>query len=205
MSRFELMSSSIYIFITDSTSSRLSIIMAAGPSASIVLATSRLIPDEPAFQNAERDALTARAATDALVKPIVTRLLEYHDQPVPPDELAHLINAFHEQQFVALPDFADARDYSHRLLLALRHEWRRYHCRPNESKTAQFQRGDGVLRVQSASTFGEAARILEGEYQVDDNIFWVMRNVWRGAHGRGYIPDSVPGLCDSFKSLILHP
>ncbi|KAJ6506777.1 hypothetical protein C8R45DRAFT_922946 [Mycena sanguinolenta] len=64
------------------------------------------------FENADCGTMTALAAAHAVTEPIVT-----------PDDLAHLVNAFHEQQFVVLPDFAEARGYSHMLFLALGQAW----------------------------------------------------------------------------------
>ncbi|KAJ6506761.1 hypothetical protein C8R45DRAFT_970456, partial [Mycena sanguinolenta] len=157
-----------------------------------------------AVEDAERAYLSALAAADAVAEPLLTSIFAYHAcPPLPPSLLATFVSAMHRPHFGALAELADTVDHSMGVMTALRHAWRRHHHREaGEDLAAEFARENGFAKIAACATFGDAVLILEDQYQVNDVVFNLVRELWRATHKKGTVPPGfADGLCEYFQRL----
>ncbi|KAJ6506773.1 hypothetical protein C8R45DRAFT_1090447 [Mycena sanguinolenta] len=116
--------------------------------------------------------------------------------PLPADDLAHLVNAFHEQQFVPFLISPKRAIFTVVLAHAALGPETSVGALPTATNDALTTptgplNSCAVTASSSCKSHPLSARwrAYEGEYGVDDGTIWLMRNVWRAAHGKGYVPE----------------
>ncbi|KAF8215815.1 hypothetical protein K438DRAFT_1954512 [Mycena galopus ATCC 62051] len=99
-------------------------------------------------------------ASNAVLKAIITSILEHHREPSPPALVGLLSLAMQQGRLDQLAELSDSANHLDMVLVALRRALRRHHGRSGELDTQSLP--DDKIRFFGATTFGPAAAIMEG-------------------------------------------